>query len=157
MKSVKTPLNVTLIDFDSFAVEVEKTFESEIKKMFGIFIALSHKDRARLYLYYTLKHILRLHKKYGNKNVVMYIHETENTNKMVLTKVLDIANSFPVMLHYGPYNFSLIELGKGEAAETIKHVTDVRLNFQFENFTNRKIENFYKSNGIKVFAEVSDF
>lgn len=157
MRNVTTSLNITLIDFNSFAEGVENTFNTEIKKMFGIFTELSHKDRAKLYLYYTLKHILKLHKKYGNKNVIIYIHKTENINNLVLTKVIDIAHYFPIMLYYGDYDFSLIEIGKGETTEVAKEVTDLRLNFTFENFTNRKINNFYKTNGIKVFANVSDF
>lgn len=158
MRSLKLPLNITLVNFDSLAEEVEKTFNTEIKKMFSVFVVLSHKDRERLYLYYTLRHVLRLHKKHGNKNVVFYVNFVEGkTDKCILDKITNISSAFPVMIHHGPYSFDLLEQNKGELIEVTKDVTSKRLGFHFESFTKRKIENFCKLNKIKEFALVSDF
>lgn len=158
MRSVKTVLNITVIDFNSFVEEVNKTFESEIKKMFSVFVELTHKDRNKLYLYYTLRHVLKLHKKYGNKNVVFYVSEMKgDMAQCVYDKLINVSCAFPVMIYSGTYDFELLERNEGEATEISKDITHLRLNFKFENFTNRKIESFCKFNEINVFANVSDF
>ena len=149
MRIQKIALGLTVVDAESFAAEVEKSYYHDLTQIYGF--EIKDKDSDKLYLYHTLNHLINCFKNSDNrKNVVFYIDSNANLGLRFSKALVKLCKVFPVIVYTNTLNFNCLEQSGGSCEELSLLIRDCRYNFNFNKFSPRKIKAFIVKHGIKL-------
>ena len=149
MKVQKIALGLTVIDTESFAADVEKSYYHDLTQIYGF--EIKDKDGDKLYLYHTLNRLINCFKDSDNrKNVVFYVDSNVNLGLRFTKALAKLCKVFPVIVYTNTLKFNCLEQSGGSCEELSLLIRDCRYNFNFNRFSPRKIKAFIVKHGIKL-------
>lgn len=149
MKLQKIALGLTVIDVESFAADVEKSYYHDLTQIYGF--EIKDKDANKLYLYHTLNHLINCFKDSDNrKNVIFYINSNVNLGIRFPKVLVKLCKVFPVIVYTNTIEFNCLERIGGNNEELSLLIRDCRYNFDFNKFSPRKIKAYLEKHGIKL-------
>ena len=149
MRVQKIALGLTVVDDESFAADVEKSYIHDLVQIYGF--EVKDKDADKLYLYHTLNHLINCFKNSENrKNVIFYINSNIHLGFRFLKALDKIRKIFPVIVYTNTLDFNCLEQTSGCCEELTLLIKEYRFNFDFSKFSARKVKNFLNKYQIKL-------
>lgn len=148
MKVVKIPPNLTVVDFESLIVEIDRSYYQFIIDD----SSLKDKDKKalRLYcLYKVLVDTLKISDSY--RNTIFYTNSNRNSNYWFDYGIFKmLKKTFPFIHLDSEHNFDCLNSLSGEHVELTNLIRDVYSKFDFSKFSRRKMQNFLDHRKIKI-------
>ena len=149
MRIQKIALGLTVVDAESFAVDIEKSYYQDLTQIYGL--EIKDRDRDKLYLYHTLNRLINYFKDSDNrKNVVFYIDSNVNLGTRFPKALAKICKVFPVITYTNALEFNCLKQSGGNSKELSLLIRNYRYNFDFNRFSPRKGKTFLEKHGIKL-------
>ena len=149
MRIQKISLGLTVVDAESFAADIEKSYYQDLTQIYGL--EIKDKDRDKLYLYHTLNRLINCFKDSDNrKNVIFYIDSNVNLGITFPRALAKICKVFPVIVYTNTLEFNCLKQNGGSGEELSLLIRNCRYNFDFNRFSPRKIKAFLEKHGIKL-------
>ena len=149
MRIQKIALGLTVVDVESLASDIEKSYYHDLTQIYGS--EITDKDANKLYLYHTLNRLINCLKDSDNrKNVVLYISSSVPLSVRFLKTLVKICKVFPVITYTNTLSFNCLEQSGGSCEELSLLIRECRYNFDFNKFSSRKIKTYLEKHGIKL-------
>jgi hypothetical protein len=149
MRIQKIALGLTVVDAESFAADIEKSYYQDLTQVYGL--EIKDKDSDKLYLYHTLNRLINCFKDSDNrKNVIFYIDSNVNLGIRFPKALAKICKVFPVIVYTNTLEFNCLKQSGGSGEELSLLIRDCRYNFDFNRFSPRKMKTFFEKHGIKL-------
>jgi hypothetical protein len=149
MRVQKIALGLTVVDVETFAADVEKSYTHDLVQIYGF--EIKDKDADKLYLYHTLNHLINCFKNSDNrKNIVFYINSNTSIGFRFLKVLEKIRKTFPVIVYTNTLDFNCLEQTSGCCDELTLLIKECRFNFDFSKFSARKVKAFLDKYQIKL-------
>lgn len=149
MRIQKIALGLTVVDVESLASDIEKSYYHDLTQIYGFETA--DRDANKLLLYHTLNYLINYFKGCDNrKNVVLYINSKANISARFLKTLEKVCKVFPVISYTNTLSFNYLEQDNGNSEELSLLIRECRYNFDFNRFSPRKGKAFLEKYGIKL-------
>ena len=149
MRIQKIALGLTVVDVESLASDIEKSYYHDLTQIYGFETA--DRDANKLLLYHTLNYLINYFKGCDNrKNVVLYINSKANISARFLKTLAKICKVFPVITYTNALEFNCLKQSGGNSEELSLLIRNYRYNFDFNRFSPRKGKTFIEKHGIKL-------
>ena len=149
MRIQKIALGLTVVDVESLASDIEKSYYHDLTQIYGS--EITDKDANKLYLYHTLNRLINCLKDSDNrKNVVLYISSSVPLSVRFLKTLVKICKVFPVITYTNALEFNCLKQSGGNSEELSLLIRNYRYNFDFNRFSPRKGKTFIEKHGIKL-------
>ncbi len=149
MRIQKIALGLTVIDVESFASDIKKSYYYDLTQIYGFDTA--DRDANKLLLYHILNHLINYFKGCDNrKNVVLYINSKASISTRFLKTLEKICRVFPVISYTNTLSFNCLKQDNGNSEELSLLIRECRYNFDFNKFSPRKGKLFLEKHGLKL-------
>jgi len=148
VKVVKIQPNLTVVDFESLMVEVDRSYYQFIIDD----TSLKDKDKKALRLYCLYKVLVDTLKTLDNyRGTIFYTNSNHSSSYWVDYEIFKkLKKTFPFIHLDSGHSFDCLNSLTGEYAELTNLIRDAYSKFDFSKFSRRKMQNFLDYRKIKI-------
>ena len=147
MNVIKIHPNLTIVDFNSLGLDIDRTYYQFIIDDSG----LKNKDRRALRIYCVYKTLIdTLNKINDYRYTIFYTNNTNNPNLGDLKIFALLKKTFPFIHLETEYSFEILKSKSGESTELANLLRNTHSAFNFSKFSRRKMQTFLNYRKIKI-------